>query len=181
MLYVGYYCRSFSQTQSKPENDAQGKVRAYLGMMMIGFDELSKRLNTDQGIGLLLSVKRIRRLSNITSNDLLECEDLEVLALQLESGMLYCLAKGMDDSIELYANMPVMWPDAEIADLSKSRPWVDILGTELFDAWTLQSHKGYYDAVQFSFAPIDDIRHRVVQIEVAASMFQVSIVEPIKD
>jgi hypothetical protein len=147
---------------------------------MIGFEELSTQLNTDQGIGRLIGIKKIRRLSEITGNDLLECEDLEVLALQLESGKLCCLAKGLDDSIELYSNMPVVWPNAEITDLSKLRPWADVLGTELFGAWMLQSHKGYFDAVKLSFAPIDDLRHRIIQIEVAASMFHTSIVEPVK-
>ncbi len=57
---------------------------------MVGFTELAEHLNTDDGVGRLLAVNRMRRKAPIDADDLLACEDLEVLALEFEGSTFYC-------------------------------------------------------------------------------------------
>ncbi len=146
---------------------------------MVGFTELAEHLNTDDGVGRLLAVNRMRRKAPIDADDLLACEDLEVLALEFEGSTFYCFPRGMDDTLELRFELPVRWDRPVTSDLSQLPPWRCVLGTELFRAWALDSSTGYHDAVQFSFAPVDDPRHQIIQLETVASLIRVSTVTPV--
>lgn len=148
-------------------------------MLVSGFNDFFEQ-HEGQEMGPLRSVWCIRRSNELTADDILSQEDLELLVLIFEHATLTLRAVGEDDTIEITEGSRPSWPNEHRADISRNFPWSTLIGKELRWAWSLTNNRGYPDALQLELAPPgEDGQSRVrLLVEVAASRFRLYVVSP---
>ncbi|HEV3439361.1 MAG TPA: DUF6334 family protein [Gemmata sp.] len=99
------------------------------------------------------------------------------VCLKFESLIAVFKALSEYDTLELTIGPFEVDEEEKIVSASASHPWVNVIGGKVFWGWQLTDQQGYSDGVQLEFTEPGTLQRRgIVQMVVAASMIEISVV-----